>query len=55
MIEVGAKFEVVKGGTLFANGPVKLKKGEIWDIRTLRNPKGVLRVGHGRRPVLVVR
>lgn len=31
-MDVGDKFEVVKGGTIDVCGPIRLKVGEIWDL-----------------------
>jgi hypothetical protein len=31
-MDIGTKYEVVKGGTIDVCGPIRLKVGEIWDI-----------------------
>jgi hypothetical protein len=31
-MEIGTKFEVIKGGQIDVCGPVRLKIGEIWDL-----------------------
>ena len=31
-MNIGTKYEVVKGGTINVCGPIRLKVGEIWDI-----------------------
>lgn len=31
-MKIGSKYYVVKGGVLDVNGPIKFKRGEIWDI-----------------------
>ena len=31
-MEIGTKFEVIKGGIVHVYGPIRFKVGEIWDI-----------------------
>jgi len=31
-MNIGTKYEVMKGGTINVRGPIRLKVGEIWDI-----------------------
>jgi hypothetical protein len=31
-MDIGTKYEVIKGGTINVCGPIRLRVGEIWDI-----------------------